>query len=107
MSEKKLKDFMNEQAEKSKPKSDEEIFSDLELDESDLNALKTMTLTPEPTLSALINLVLRERAGRVIKEENKEELLLRNFINEKGNITIEGKTYIETEEVKNRLNKLL
>lgn len=98
-----LKEYMKD----SVSKTDSEQFKSLELSEKDKHVLKSTTINSEPTVSALVNLVLREKAGNVIKEENREYLFLRGFISENDNITRAGKDYIETDEVKERLNKLL
>lgn len=100
-------DTLKEYMEKTKEQTDIDVFESLELSEKDMKVLKTITLSEEISLSALINLVLREKAGNAIKDENKEELEMRGYITEKSNITDAGKAYIETDEVKERLNKLL
>ena len=97
-----LKEYMEEQK-----KSDEDVFNELELNEHDKQVLKVVTLSERVSVPALVNLVLREKDGQIIKEENKEELLLRKYISDKGNITEEGKVYIESTETKNRINGLL
>jgi len=107
MSNNSLKAFMNEQDEKKREKTDVEIFKSLELTENDLKTLKFSTISKEISVSALINLILQEKAGNIIKEENKEELIFRGFITKNGNITESGKLYIETEEVRIKIDKLL
>ena len=98
-----LKDFM----ENDKEKTEQEQFNGYGLTESDIKVLKANVLSEDVPVPALINLVLREKAGNVIKEENKEDLLLREYINESGNVTEKGKEYINSDEVKEKLSKLL
>lgn len=108
MSEKKtLKDYMEKSKEVEQTVSEKEIFNSLELNENELRALKSTIISKDLTIPALVNLVLREKNGNIIKEENKEELLIRGFINESGNITEEGKLHIESDEIKEKLNRLL
>lgn len=97
-----LKDYMESQK-----KSEGKIFEELELSDNDKKILKSVTLDEHLSIPALVNLVLRLKDGQIIKEENKEELLLRNFITEKGNVTNEGKLYIESDETKQRLINLM
>jgi len=99
-----LKEYIINEQEK---KADENVFESLELTEKEKRILKATVLNEELSIPSLVNIILRDKAGNVIKEENKEELLIREFITENGNITEKGKAYIESEEVKERLNKLL
>jgi hypothetical protein len=98
-----LKSYM----ENEKENTDANVFKNLELSEKDMKVLKVTILSEDVSIPSLINLVLRERAGNVIKEENKEELEMRGYITEKGNITDIGKTFVGSDEVKERLSKLL
>jgi len=99
-----LKEYIINEQEK---KADENVFESLDLTEKEKRILKATVLNEELSIPSLVNIILRDKAGNVIKEENKEELLIREFITENGNITEKGKAYIESEEVKERLNKLL
>ena len=98
-----LKDYMKKEIEQ---KKDENVFESLslELSENEMRILKRTIINEELSIPSLVNIILRDKAGNVIKEENKEELLIREFITENGNITEKGKAYIESEEVKERLN---
>ena len=98
-----LKDYM----EKTKEKTEQELFNSLELSENDIKVLKSNILSEEVPIPALVNLILREKAGKVIKEENKEDLLLRELISENGNVTDKGREYINSDEIKEKLSKLL
>jgi len=87
--------------------SDKQQFNDLDLNEKDLRAIQTVCLESNISIAALINLILRHKNGNVIKEENREELLIRGLIKENDDVSEAGEIYIESDEVKERLKKIL
>ena len=88
-----------------------EEFVSLELTESELNNIKSVAYSDlrdkELTVSEVVDLVLLAKSGKAVKEKNKEGLLIREMIDARGKITKTGKIYLELDETKNRLIKLL
>lgn len=93
--------------EKNKPKTDEELFGEMGLNESDIEVLKIKVLKEEISIPALINLVLFANDAQVLNEEMKQELIIRRYVSTDSKITEEGMMYIESDIVKERLGKLL
>lgn len=93
--------------EKNKPKTDEELFGEMCLNESDIEVLKIKVLKEEISIPALINLVLFANDAQVLNEETKQELIIRRYVSTDSKITEEGMMYIESDIVKERLGKLL
>ena len=101
-----LKRYMTEKELAKQKSSDKEIFNKLGLNEKEVFALKASSLSSEISVTSLINLVLREKLGNIIKEENREELLLRGYINESDTITDKGLSFINEDSTVERLRKL-
>ncbi len=90
---------------------DPDQFVTLELTEGDLNSIKSVAYSDlkdkELTVSELVDLVLLAKSNKPVKENNKEGLLIRELVDIRGKITKTGKIYLELDETKTRLIKLL
>lgn len=90
---------------------DPDQFVTLELTEGDLNSIKSVAYSDlkdkELTVSELVDLVLLSKSNKPVKEKNKEGLLIRELVDIRGKITKTGKIYLELDETKTRLIKLL
>lgn len=102
-----LSEYKKNKNELLRKKSDEEQFDEIDLTLEEIQILKVKVLEEQISIPCLVDLVLLEKAGRDIKKENKKELLLRGYIDRSLKITEAGKTFVESEEVKDRLGKLL
>lgn len=86
----------------------QEYLSSKTLNESDLNMLKIYSSnSSEISIPSLVDLVLLNIKGKVVNENNRDELLMFKMINEDGLVTNTGKMYLESIETKDRLKKIL
>lgn len=93
--------------------SDLEEFSELSesLSKDDLLEIKKHAmkevLGEELSVSELIDLVLEMKKGKPVKVKNFDSLLIREYIDRNGKITRNGRNYLETDSVKERIRKLV
>ena len=91
--------------------SEKEEFESLKLSKDDLLEIKKIALSDilseDINISELVDLVLLQKTGKSVKDKNKEGLLIREYIDRDGKITKQGRLYLEFDETKTRLQKLL
>lgn len=90
---------------------DKKEFDSMNLSESDLMEIKKLALKDiiesDLSVSELIDLVLLAKKGNKVKEKNFENLVIREYIDYDGKITKNGRMFLEFDETKERLRKLL
>lgn len=91
--------------------SEKDEFDSLNLTNDDLMEIKKIALSDileqDISVSELVDLVLLSKANKAIKEKNKDGLLIREYIDREGKITRQGRLYLEFDETRERLKKLL
>lgn len=91
--------------------TEKEEFNSLNLSSEDLMEIKKIALSDlleqDITITELVDLVLLSKTGKKVKEKNKDGLLIREYIDRDGKITRSGKLYLEFDETRTRLKKLL
>lgn len=91
--------------------SEKDEFDSLNLSKEDLIEIKKIALSDileqDISIPELVDLVLLSKANKPIKEKNKEGLLIREYVDREGKITRQGRLYLEFDETKDRLKKLL
>ena len=91
--------------------SEKEEFNSLNLTNDDLMEIKKIALSDileqDISVSELVDLVLLSKANKSVKEKNKDGLLIREYIDREGKITRQGRLYLEFDETRERLKKLL
>lgn len=91
--------------------SEKEEFESLNLSKDDLLEIKKIALSDilseDISISELVDLVLLQKTGKTVKEKNREGLLIREYVDREGKITKQGRLYLEFDETKERLQKLL
>lgn len=97
-----LKEFIDEQN-----KSDKDVFNELEISKHEYNVLKYINEKSDLSVPSLVNLILHENDRQEIKEDSKDELLIRKYIDENSKITEIGKEYLQSKETKYRISELL
>lgn len=100
-----------ENLEEPKTITEKEEFESLKLSNDDLLEIKKIALAEiletDLSISELIDLVLLSKANKNVKEKNRDNLLIREFIEKDGKITKKGKFYLESDETKDRLKSLI
>lgn len=91
--------------------SEKTEFNNMELSEDELLEIKKLALKDiletDLSISELIDLVLLAKAGKPVKQKNHEALVIREYVDISGKITKTGRMYLEFDEVKERLRKLI
>lgn len=77
------------------------------LSEDDKKALKLYAVNEDLSVGALVSFVLNEKVAKPIPDKFKFDLKIRNYIDEDCKITDEGKKYLDSEETKNRVLKII
>ena len=95
-----------ESLEEKKTQKEREKFKNLNLDESEVKDLK-LFVSSEVSVHGLISLFFLEKRDHPINESVKEELQIRKYIDESEKITTEGLKFLNSEDVKKRLEKLI
>lgn len=85
-------------------KNEEEKLS---LSEKEIKALRFYSTDEDLSIPALVSLVLKDKAKKSIKESYLYDLQLRNLVDDNGEVTDDGKTYLESEHTKKRILDLL
>ena len=85
-------------------KNEEEKLS---LSEKEIKALRYYSTDEDLSIPALVSLVLKDKAKKSVKESYLYDLQLRNLVDEDGEITSDGKLYLESEYTKKRIQSLL
>lgn len=102
--------FINyKSSELSKNSTDEKLKKEINtLNESDVNILTMYSSNQkEISIPSLIDLVLLNIKGKSIKNENIDELLMFGMVTKDGMITKNAKTYLESDNTKERLKTIL
>lgn len=79
----------------------------LDLSEKEIKALRYYSTDEDLSIPALVSLVLKDKAKKSIKESYLYDLQLRNLVDDSGDITSDGKLYLESEHTKKRILSLL
>ena len=87
-----------------KAKDEEEKLS---LSEKEIKALRFYSTDEDLSIPALVSLVLKDKAKKSIKESYLYDLQLRNLVDNDGEVTNDGKIYLESEHTKKRILDLL
>lgn len=86
-------------------------FDSLDITDDELLEIKKLALKDiieqELNVSELIDLVLLAKTGKQVKQKNHENLVIREYVDIGGKITKNGRMYLEFDEVKERLRKLI
>lgn len=77
------------------------------LSEDDKKALKLYAVNEDLSVGALVSFVLNEKVSKPIPDKFKFDLKIRNYIDEDGKITSDGKKYLESDDTKNRILKII
>lgn len=91
--------------------SEKDEFVQLGLSTDELMEIKKIALSDileqDITVSELVDLVLLSKSSKSVKDKNKDGLLIREYIDREGKITRQGRLYLEFDETRERLKKLL
>lgn len=86
-------------------------FESMDLSEDELLEIKKLALKDimetDLSVSELIDLVLLAKTGKTVKQKNFEPLVIREYVDMTGKMTKTGRMYLEFDEVKERLRKLI
>lgn len=86
-------------------------FDSMNLSEDEILEIKKLALKDimesDLNVSELIDLVLLAKTGKAVKQKNFEPLVIREYLDMSGKITKTGRMYLEFDEVKERLRKLI
>ena len=91
--------------------SEKEQFDEMDLSGQELLEIKKLALKDiietDLSLSELVDLVLLAKTGKKVKSKNVESLLIREYLDNSGKITKNGRMYLEFDDVKERLRTLI
>lgn len=91
--------------------SEKDEFAQLGLSTDELMEIKKIALSDileqDISVSELVDLVLLSKSSKSVKDKNKDGLLIREYIDRDGKITRQGRLYLEFDETRERLKKLL
>ena len=79
----------------------------LTLSEKEIKALRFYSTDEDLSIPALVSLVLKDKAKKSVKESYLYDLQLRELVDKDGEITDDGKLYLESEHTKKRIKDLL
>lgn len=79
----------------------------INLSEDDKKALKLYAINEDLSVGALVSFVLNEKVSKPIPDKFLFDLKIRNYIDEGCKITNDGKKYLESDETKNRVLKII
>ena len=79
----------------------------LTLSEKEIKALRFYSTDEDLSIPALVSLVLKDKAKKSVKESYLYDLQLRELVDNDGEITDDGKLYLESEHTKKRIKDLL
>lgn len=91
--------------------TEQEEFESLDLNSEELMEIKKLALkdilSEDLAISELVDLVLLSKKNKPVKEKNFENLLIREYVDNDGKITKTGRMYLEFDDVKARLRKIV